>query len=281
MGAARSRSAVPTFAHVAYGTRPDGMRWVRTFKITHPTRCQKVLLVSVPRIALKSYYADWCYVPYLKSSVLGVISDIDFPALFQSFAHRFCIDRDPAAFADYDTFHVINQIDPVDSNVTRREAYQRYNVLMASFPRLFFLPTQMRDWPAVHKKYVTKRVQKLLGSSHLYRPGAEFAQSYVILAPPTHALAAINALEEMGFVVVEAVEHDVGDDALLQRAERAGYIGNVIFYTYLWALVVLVVYAGVCHINEEVARNREPWLQMKREMIERAERASKAKAAAP
>lgn len=257
--------------HVVTGVNEKGIRWVRSYKITHPSRQQRIFLVTVPRFAYKAFYNDWTYVPYMKSSVLAICSDIDFPPFHQGFARRWCLRNNPDQFKDYDAFYVGNLSDAVDSNVTRREAYQRFRILRTPLPRMLFLSTNARENPDVHYSYIRKRLHKLVGSQHLYHPGAEFGNSYVVFIPPSQTLSGIRALEEMGFYVNEAIEHEVGEEAKLQKLHNYGRVGNFLILFYLYNLILLLGYALVKHIQEDIEKNREEYLKIKAEMISKAE----------
>lgn len=264
-------TAASSSNHVVTGVHDNGIRWVRSFKIMHPTRQQRIFLVSVPRFAYKAFYNDWTYVPYMKSSVLAICSDIDFPPFHQSFARRFLLKLKPEEYKDYDAFTVGNLTDSVDSNISRREAYQRFRILRATLPRMILLSTHLREKPEYHGSYVKKRIQKLVGTQHLYHPGAEFGNSYVVFIPPSQTLTAVAALEEMGFYVSEAIEHDVGEDAKLQKLHNVGRFGNALLVVYLYSMIFLLLVALVKHIKEDVENNREEYLRIKAEMLAKAE----------
>lgn len=257
--------------HVVTGVHENGIRWVRSYKIMHPTRQQRIFLVSVPRFAYKAFYHDWTYVPYMKTSVLAICSDIDFPPFHQSFARRFALKNNQEEFGDYDAFCVLNLSDSVDSNISRREAYQRFRILRAPLPRMLLLSTHMRELPKYHASYVTRRIQKLVGTQHLYHPGAEFGNSYVVFIPPSQTLTAVSALEQMGFYVSEAIEHDVGEDAKLQKLHNVGRFGNGLLLVYLYGLCLLLLAALIKTVKDDVEKNKDEYLRIKAEMIAKAD----------
>lgn len=260
--------------HIVTGVHENGIRWVRSFKVSHPTRQQRIFLVTVPRFAYKAFYNDWTYVPYMKTSILTVCSDIDFPPFHQGFGRRFCLKMQKEEFKDYDAFYVGNLSDSVDSNISRREAYQRFKILRTPIFRMFGLSTHLRDKPEFHASYIKNKIQKLVGTQHLYHPGAEFGNSYVVFIAPSQTLTALTALEEIGFYVSEAIEHDVGEDAKLQRLHLVGRIGNGMLLTYVYGLLAIVFVALIRSVQQDVEEHREEYMKMKAELIAKADAGS-------
>ena len=117
-------------------------------------------------------------------------------------------------------------------------------------------------------------MHKLVGTQHLYHPGAEFGNNYVVFVEPSQTLAALTALEEVGFYVSEAIEHDVGEEAKLQKLHFVGRVGNGLFLFYMYGLLSVVFFALIQSIQQDVEEHREEYLKMKAEMIAKAEAGS-------
>merc|ERR1712100_144612 len=147
-------------------------------------------------------------------------------------------------------------------------------ILRTPIFRMFGLSTHQRDKPEFHANYIRKKMHKLVGTQHLYHPGAEFGNNYVVFVPPSETLTALSALEEVGFYVSEAIEHDVGEEEKLERLHNVGRIGNALFLTYVYGLLSIVFFALIQSIQQDVEEHKEEYLKLKAELIAKAEAGS-------
>ena len=240
MGASSSKPARTSIAHVTTGVRDDGTRWVRSFKMLHPARQQRVFIVSCPRFALKAFYNDWCYQPYVKDHVLCISTDIEVLPVHAKAGRNFVMNRAKnGEYDDYDSFYARHMPDNVDAGITRRQMYYREHIIRTSAPRVVFATTTFRD-KYLHHRYVRKQLAKLVGESNLYHPSVESGQSFVVFIPPAQVGTALNALEDLGFEVTEAIEHDIGDETKLARLDRAGVVANRLLVLYIYFMCYLV-----------------------------------------
>lgn len=249
--------------HVTTGVREDGTRWVRSFKIVHPLRQQRVYIMPVPRFATKAFYNDWVYQPYIKDNSLAISTDIESPPFYQNAAWRLYFKpRRETDYKDYDLFYSPNLPDSVDANITRHEMYYKEFAIRTPFFRMMLTTTPFRD-RAFHYSYVVRGLHKILGGKNQYHPGVESAQSFVIFMPVMQVNTAINALEDLGFAVSEAIEHDIGEDAKLAKLHTVGSWANFLLIVYTWTTLWLVINAYVKYIMDKAEEHKAEFLELK------------------
>jgi hypothetical protein len=212
----------------------EGVREVTVFKLAHPHRQQQITIVPTPRIASHDYYKDWVYQPYVKDNRLFISDDLFSPL----YVYPLRPLRSRGKMGNLMYFRLVDFPDCVDVNMTRREYLQKELTFRSPPLRLFFTTPEFRDR---HVGWVRHRVFRIVGEKYLTHPH-ETHRSNVFVISPAATVAALNALQELGFEVTNRVSVPVGEDKKIEELSKSAWIGNMVCISYLFWLQLTVLF---------------------------------------
>ena len=235
-------------------------RMVGIHSLKHPIRNQSVTIVPVPRFALKSYYNDWCYQPYMRQHTFISCYDVLSPLYIVPFRLL------GLKFPSISFFHPANMPGPLELSMTRKEYFQRVHFIKTSIFRLVFLTASYRDRNS--RQNTRSGLQKLFDpkcthkSVSLDNKGAKKSvqtDSYVLVVNVHWVPHALEFLEkDLGFKLESQTIASVGPEKSLSLIESVCDTWNLVILAY-FAFVFLACVIGT--INYFVEVGREEWLR--------------------
>lgn len=245
-------------------TSPAGQRMTTIFKLTHPSRRQKLIIIPCPRLGTPEFYKDWIYQPYAKEHMLYISSDL-FNFFYIPMA-RVAAAR--GKFPGITYFRLSDMPDSIDMNLTRFAAHGRERPIKTRILQTFLMST---EWRERRHPYVIRQFKRIVGERYTLHPQNEKdGGSFVFLLPPGPATSCLNVALSLGFVIAESVEAPVGNGERLDKLHQHCVHGQTAAICYLWASIMIVVCNEVLRFYNSMIEFRDDYYAKREKFLEQA-----------
>ncbi len=255
-GLAAGKGKLLKLTDVFFANPADGLTYTSIYKITHPHRRQKLMVIALPRYAYKSFYSDWVDQPYQKEHTVWYGDDLQ--AAEDMLLVRHVIRNRKMEITYYSYF---NTPDSLQAGITRKQLWNRTRLLRTPLFQRLCIPSWIRE---KNHPWVPNLAKKVVGENYLLHPSMEdsTAHSFVVICNANYAHVFLNTLLDLNFEVADVHQTAIGKTEEVERLTQVAKYSGTVVACYLWFIMSAVVYYEL-----DAAYNKG--LQVKQESEER------------